>query len=138
MRRCSFYTRNKIQYVRCWRPLTKTHARAKSTREATQRRARAVVVRWERDGFDDGTTKERGEAGLVNQKPGFKPGIHPKKISKEREDRILHLRTRYHFGPHRTVAYLARYHNISISMNGVYYVLKRQRKRSTTQREFAL
>ena len=69
--------------------------------------------------------REHGESGLVNRKPGFKPGTHPKKISKAREELILYLRTRYHFGPHRIAWYLERYHDITISMRGVYYVLKR-------------
>lgn len=66
-----------------------------------------------------------GEKGLINQRPGFKPGAHPKKMKPEIEEKVLHLRRRYHFGPERISWYLARYHGVEISSQGVYYALRR-------------
>lgn len=41
-------------------------------------------------------------------------------------EKIIHLRTKYHFGPERIALYLRRFHDIKISGSGVYHVLKRQ------------
>jgi transposase InsO family protein len=39
--------------------------------------------------------------------------------------KIIHLRSHYHFGPHKIAMYLARYHEVTISPSGVYRILKR-------------
>jgi len=67
----------------------------------------------------------KGKDGLIDKKPGFKPGTCPWRIHGEPEEKILHLRSTYHFGPQRICWYLKRYHGISITAAGVYYVLKR-------------
>ena len=81
----------------------------------------------------------KGEQGLINRRPGFKPGTHPKKMAPEIEEKVLLLRRRYHFGPEWISWYLQRYHGLEISSQGIYYALKRhgmnrlprnQRKRS--------
>jgi transposase InsO family protein len=67
--------------------------------------------------------REKGEAGLINSRPcPENPALRtPARI----EEKVLHLRRRYHFGPDRIAWYLERYHQIKISGKGVYYVLKR-------------
>ena len=61
--------------------------------------------------------REKGEAGLINSKPcPENPALRtPTRI----EEKILHLRRRYHFGPDRIAWYLERYHQIKISGKGV-------------------
>ena len=39
------------------------------------------------------------DTGSINQKPGFKPGTHPKKMKPEIEEEVLLLRRRYLFVP---------------------------------------
>jgi len=67
--------------------------------------------------------KEKGEAGLINRKPC--PENLLLRTPAPIEEKILHLRRTYHFGPDRIAWYLERYHQIKISGKGVYYVLKR-------------
>jgi transposase len=67
--------------------------------------------------------REKGEAGLINSKPC--PENLRLRTPAPIEEKILHLRRRYHFGPDRIAWYLERYHQIKISGKGVYYVLKR-------------
>jgi len=95
--------------------------------------SRQTFYEWKR------AYEARGEEGLVNQRPGFKPGTHPKKMKPAIEEKVLLLRRRYHFGPERISWYLQRYHGVEISSQGVYYALCRhglnrlprnQRKRS--------
>jgi len=43
------------------------------------------------------------------------------------EEKIIHLRTTYHFGPDMIVWHLQRYHDIKISRNGCYRVLVRNK-----------
>lgn len=66
---------------------------------------------------------EQGEKGLVDSKPC--PENHKLRVPKEIEEKIIHLRTTYHFGAHVIVWQLQRYHGITISQNGVYRVLLR-------------
>ncbi len=40
-------------------------------------------------------------------------------------EKIVHLRRHYHFGPAKIVMYLARYHDVTISVSGVWRILKR-------------
>jgi transposase InsO family protein len=65
----------------------------------------------------------KGPSGLINKKP-----CHTnlkRRVRAHIEEKILHLRSTYHFGPVRIVWYLKRYHDIAISTGGVYQVLKR-------------
>ena len=62
----------------------------------------------------------RGEEALISSKPC--PENHKLRIPREIEDKIVHLRTTYHFGPDMIVWHLQRYHSIKISRNGCYNV----------------
>ena len=66
-----------------------------------------------------------GEAGLVNKKPC--PENVALRTPAPVEEKILHLRRVYHFGPRRIAWYLERYHGIGISPSGVHRVLTRTR-----------
>lgn len=57
--------------------------------------------------------RKHGEAGLVNRPPI--PKRHANRTPIEIEEKILHLRSKYHLGPRRIVWYLARYHGIRVS-----------------------
>ncbi len=65
-----------------------------------------------------------GEQGLINRKPcPINPNL---RVKPEIEEKIIHLRKRYHLGPDRIFWYLQRYHpQLKISASGVYRVLKR-------------
>jgi transposase InsO family protein len=78
---------------------------------------RASFYRWKK-AFD-----QAGEAGLVPKRSG--PHNHPNKTPKEVEEKVLYLRKTYHLGPERIVWYLARYHEIKVSVAGVYRILRR-------------
>lgn len=67
--------------------------------------------------------EKSGESGLVNNKPC--PENPTLRTPAEIEEKILHLRRRYHLGQLRISWYLKRYCNITISPSGVYCVLKR-------------
>lgn len=64
-----------------------------------------------------------GEAGLVNAPPI--PKWHANRTPIEIEEKVLHLRRKYHLGPMRIVWYLERYHDIKISDATVSRILKR-------------
>jgi transposase len=64
-----------------------------------------------------------GEAGLVNKSPC--PVNMPLRMPAEVEEKILHLRRTYHFGPVRIAWYLERYHGLRVSSSGVYRALVR-------------
>lgn len=66
---------------------------------------------------------EQGEAGLVNAPPI--PKWHANRTPLEIEEKVLHLRRKYHLGPIRIVWYLERYHDIKISDATVSRILKR-------------
>ena len=65
-----------------------------------------------------------GESGLANRRPG--PKNHPWSTPPEVVEKIVHLRSNYHFGPQRITWYLARYHGIELSCSTVYRTLIRQ------------
>jgi len=48
-----------------------------------------------------------------------------REVQRKIEEKILHLRGKYHFGPQRIAWYLARYHDIKVSTGGIYGVLRR-------------
>jgi transposase InsO family protein len=65
-----------------------------------------------------------GESGLINHKPC--PENPKLRVPPELEEKIVHLRKRYHLGPDRIFWYLQRYHpHLKVSASGVYRVLKR-------------
>lgn len=53
---------------------------------------------------------KHGEAGLINR-PSI-PKQHYNRTPIEIEEKVLHLRRKYHLGPMRIVWYLERYHEI--------------------------
>jgi len=69
--------------------------------------------------------ESQGESGLIDSRPC--PVNHKLRIPKDIEEKIIHLRTNYHFGPHMIVWHLERYHDIKISPNGCYRVLVRNK-----------
>ncbi len=80
---------------------------------------------------------KKGDMGLVNSKPC--PANPSLRVPQNIEEKILHLRKNYHFGPQRIAWSLERYFDMKVSSHGVYQVLKRngvnrlpknQRKRS--------
>jgi transposase InsO family protein len=79
--------------------------------------SRDSFYRWKRD------YETSGELGLINEKPC--PANPKLRTPANIEQRILHLRKRYHFGPQRITWYLLRYHGIKISTGAVYGVLRR-------------
>jgi len=64
-----------------------------------------------------------GEKALINSKPC--PENPKLRTPPQIEQKILHLRRKYHLGQLRISWYLKRYHGIIISSGGVYGVLKR-------------
>ena len=96
------------------------HARASGNVAKTARHfgiSRQGYYKWKK-AYD-----EFGEAGLINKKPC--PVNMALRTPAEIEEKIVLLRTTYHFGPKRIAWYLERYHGFKISSNGVYSVLKR-------------
>ncbi len=71
--------------------------------------------------------REEGVAGLIPKKPIAKS--HPRQLSSEVVDKILHLRRIYHFGPERITWYLERYHGVKTSSSSVYRTLIRHNLR---------
>ncbi len=67
--------------------------------------------------------KGEGAVGLIPKKPIAKH--HPRQLSSEVIEKILYLRSKYHFGPQRIVWYLERYHGMTVSGSSVYRTLAR-------------
>jgi transposase InsO family protein len=68
--------------------------------------------------------KVGGEPGLIYRKRGPRCNL-ARRVPIAIEEKILHLRGKYHFGPQRIVWYLMRYHATRVSTGGVYQVLRR-------------
>jgi len=69
--------------------------------------------------------KRDGVAGLKRKKPIAHS--HPRKLSQDVVDKILHIRRSYQLGPVRIMWYLERYHGINISESSVYRTLKKNK-----------
>lgn len=69
--------------------------------------------------------RKDGENGLINKKPC--PENLKLRTPKPIEEKIIHLRKLYHFGPERITLYIKRYHDIDISESSVYRILVRNR-----------
>ena len=78
---------------------------------------RASFYRWKR------AYAKEGKAGLVRKKPIAKS--HPRALSADVIEKILHLRSKYHLGPQRITWYLERYHGVKTSCSSVYRTLIR-------------
>lgn len=78
---------------------------------------RSSFYKWKK-AFDVG-----GKAGLARKKPIALS--HPRKLSPEVVEKILHLRRVYHLGPQRITWYLERYHGLTTSCSTVYRTLVR-------------
>lgn len=74
--------------------------------------------------IDSKRTYERdGEDRLANAKPI--PKTSPNQTSIEVEEKVLHLRRKYHLGPERIMWYMARYHSVRMSDATIYRILRR-------------
>ena len=69
--------------------------------------------------------ESRGEKGLIDSRPC--PENHKLRVPKAIEEKVVYLRSTYHFGPDMIVWHLQRYHNIKLSRNGCYNVLVRNK-----------
>jgi transposase InsO family protein len=78
---------------------------------------RSTFYGWKK-AFDEG-----GKAGLARKRPIAIN--HPRSISQDVVDKILHLRKTYKLGPERITWYLERYHGIKTSVSTVYRTLVR-------------
>lgn len=65
----------------------------------------------------------KGQSGQYRKQPFARN--HPRQISSEVVDSILHLRRTYHPGPQRITRHFERYNGIIISCSGVYRALAR-------------
>jgi len=68
---------------------------------------------YEADGLDG--LKDRSQ----------RPHHSPRATQAEVIEKIIWLRQHYHFGPAKIAIYLARYHDVTISVSGVWRILKR-------------
>lgn len=67
--------------------------------------------------------EEKGLAGL--RELSRAPHTSPNATTSDVVGKIIHLRQNYHFGPAKIVMYLQRYHDVTISVSGVWRILKR-------------
>jgi len=67
--------------------------------------------------------QELGEVGLRDRSK--RPHSCPQETSTDVVGKIVHLRQNYHFGPAKISMYLKRYHDVEVSVSGVWRILKR-------------
>jgi transposase InsO family protein len=79
--------------------------------------SRACYYRWFR------RFEEFGLDGLRER--SRRPLLSPNATHEEVVGKIIYLRQHYHFGPHKIAMYLKRYHEITISISGVWRILRR-------------
>ena len=79
--------------------------------------SREVFYKWHRrlDRFGVDGLRDRSR----------RPHVSPSATPEETVGKILYLRQHYHFGPYKIAMYLQRYHDIQISVSGVWRILKR-------------
>ena len=66
---------------------------------------------------------EKGVPGLEDR--SRRPHRSPQATSTEIVGKIVHLRQTYHFGPHKIAMYLRRYHELVVSVSGIWRILRR-------------
>lgn len=93
------------------RPRLRQRARQRRQGVSALRDLAPVLLHWLH------AYERRGEAGLIDSRPC--PENHKLRTLKPIEDKIVHLRTTYHFGPHKIAWYLERYLGIKISPHGL-------------------
>lgn len=69
------------------------------------------------------TSEEGGLEGLRDR--SSRPHVSPTATRVEVVGKIIYLRQTYHFGPHKIVMYLKRYHDLELSPSGEWRILKR-------------
>ena len=89
---------------------------AKACREFEVRRS--TFYRWKK------AFAEQGTAGLLRKRPVARS--HPRQLSGDVVEKVIHLRTIYDLGPERIMWYLARYHGLQTSVSTIYRTLIRQ------------
>ena len=62
---------------------------------------------------------------VPHQDIGDSCGVSPTATEAEVVEKIVHLRRHYHFGPAKIAMYLARYHDVTINVSGVWRILTR-------------
>lgn len=63
---------------------------------------------------------------MVGLRDGSKrPLVSPRTTQSEVVPKIIYLRQNYHFGPQNIQTYVKRYHDISMSVSGIWWILKR-------------
>jgi transposase InsO family protein len=67
--------------------------------------------------------EELGPAGLRDRSK--RPHVCPFETREEVIGKIVYLRQNYHFGPYKIAMYLKRYHEVQVSLSGVWRILKR-------------
>ena len=67
--------------------------------------------------------EEGGIDGLRDR--SSRPHVSPRPTRVEVVGKIVYLRQTYHFGPHKIMMYLKRYHDVELSPSGVWRILKR-------------
>jgi len=66
---------------------------------------------------------EKGVPGLEDR--SRRPHRSPQATSTEIVGKIVHLRQTYHFGPQKIAMYLRRYHELVVSVSGIWRILRR-------------
>jgi transposase InsO family protein len=79
--------------------------------------SRPLFYKWKRRYEDEGLDGLRDRSR--------RPKTSPKATPTEVVGKVIYLRTNYHFGPQKISMYLQRYHDIEISVSGVWRILKR-------------
>jgi transposase len=67
--------------------------------------------------------EEQGLNGLRER--SRRPRSSPNATKADVVGKIVYLRQHYHFGPHKIAMYLKRYHDVQISLSGIWRILKR-------------
>lgn len=79
--------------------------------------SRQTYYRWLR------RYEDKGLPGLRDRSK--RPLVSPRATPAEIVTKIVYLRQNYHFGPRKIEMYLKRYHDITMSVSGIWRILKR-------------